>query len=153
MKYYLLLLVLSLFYFSCTQKEESVHLNTQTEAMKKDPVVTKYFEALAASAKIMAEGGLDLSTYQAIIAEAKQDVCDVDKKIFNGDVEMENFAHSKCLIKISGQKFFAKYPFVKQLDEADKRELLTPLMIEPDYNMDKIKRNAERKTLSYKVAN
>lgn len=145
MKISTLLAFFFLLLFSCSKNIYDLPISEQSKLMKEDPIVMDFFRAISISAKILTEGDLDLKKYREIVKPYKGDICNIKKEIFNGDSVMEKFADINCQMLTTGKAYHAKYPFIKDLSEEERKELIKPLIVKNDYDMETVKKNAKKR--------
>lgn len=131
---------------SCKQEKNKTPFNISelSQTMKQDSIVTQYFEAMANSFKIRSENEINMKKYIEITNQHNQDICNIKKEKFNGNIPMENLALANCKIITLSEVFNHKYPFVKDLNKRQRKELITSLKINPILDIDAIKKKAEK---------
>jgi len=126
---------------SCSQEQtdEQFALDQQKEMIKADPLFTKYIKATEAQARLSTESKtLDLQKYSDIIKNKNTalNVCDIDKKIFEGNTEMEQLANLHCATSKAAQALKDKYPFISKMTTRERLAFFKDFGIRYNYDIE-----------------
>jgi len=136
-----LLLIFSFCILSCNQDENLSSISEKITILEQDPITNEYFKALALLAKTTRELDKDIfESYKKMIGQQNNNPCNIDKEILNGDVDIEKYAKIACRTSELKKVFNSKYPFIRNMKEEERKELLTPF-VEKFFTMKPINRN------------
>ncbi len=136
-----ILCLLILFIQSCDSNKSEVDISMQIEIMKDEPVSNEYFEAIAASTKMMAEENAKAQKFQKILRDNNETPCQIDSELLEDDPVMEKIAETQCRLIKSLKALHDKYPFIKDMSKENRKKLFAPLLKKAKVDIEKIKQN------------